>query len=407
MRLVLAQTFIIQSIGVALMLATTLIVSRLGGPAAQGSFAFVKSVIDLEVAIFSLGLPSAIVFMLNSTRQGYEQTSAYLLRYMVILLLILPVLNIVPFALLHGISGITEYLTRAVLIGIAASLLTAFSLFRSLLLVHTDGPKFSFVSNFQWLIIAACAAFFLNRNPFIFEIAYAVAGALSMMLVLCLIGRYQSLIRPSGNRKGIDFAILRQQSVQVLAQTILFSLQPFITNAFLMSQDPTQKSAGLFNVASLVITLPNLLVALVAPVLFNRWSKSLDWEGYLIVRKNALWIGGLVQVIALLSVPLIPLLLPAIFGKEFLQAAPAIIILILSVFAVLAGRVITPALQGLGRTDWVTLSCMGRAISAFFGALAAYWCGLPILYSVALGWCTGEYVALSILLLISGKGRTL
>ena len=389
------------------MLATTLIVSRLGGPAAQGSFALVKSVIDLEVAIFSLGLPSAIVFMLNITRQGYEQTSAYLLRYMVILILILPVLNIALFVIFYGISSLTEYLTRAVLIGIAAALLTAFSLFRSLLLVHTDGPKFSFVSNFQWLTIVTFVAFLLNRNPLIFEIAYTVAGALSMMLVLCLIAKYQSLVLTPGKRKGIDFAILRQQSLQVLAQTILFGLQPFITNAFLISQDPTQRSAGLFNVASLVITLPNLLVALVAPVLFNRWSKSLDWKGYLIIRKNALWMGGVAQVIALLSIPLIPLLLPAIFGEEFLQAAHPIFILILSVFAVFSGRVITPALQGLGRTDWVTVSCMGRAISAFLGALAAYCCGLPILYSVALGWCIGEYVALSILLLISGKGRTL
>ena len=88
MRKLLAQTFAIQGIGVMLMVGVTIMVARWGGTVSQGSFAIVKSTTDLMVAAFSLGLPPAIVFLLNRTGTGHAAVYRLILRYGLALMLV-------------------------------------------------------------------------------------------------------------------------------------------------------------------------------------------------------------------------------------------------------------------------------------------------------------------------------
>jgi O-antigen/teichoic acid export membrane protein len=410
MRKLIAQTFAIQGIGVGLMFALTLLVSRLGGPEAQGSFALVKSATDLLVGIFSLGLPSAIIYLLNKSGSGHGIVYRLSIQYGLVLALILPIITGAAIIFSGTESNINSVIMRSTVIGFAAALLTQLALLRAVLLVCTDGPLFSTLAIVQWLVLGVVALPLLHANVYAFEIAYCASGAACLLLVKLYLRHFG--IRASITvRKGqslLDWSVLYKQSGHVFIQTALFALQPFLTNAALARYDTSLTIAGLFNIASMVITLPNLLVALVAPVLFNRWSKSLDWVGMAAVVRNAWWIGIAGQLLALAALPSVGPVIIFIFGDQFVAATEATQIMLLATFAVITGRILTPALQGLGLTHVATWSCLCRMLVGLLTAIVVLCSGISSpLASMAIAWCASEYAALGILLLRVRRGRQL
>ena len=406
MRKLIAQTFAIQGISVALMFVLTLLVSRLGGPEAQGSFALTKSTTDLLVGIFSLGLPSAIIFTLNKSRRGHAAIYRRSMQYGLLLTLVLPVLTGIALMYSGTETNITAVVIRSTAIGLAAALMTQFALLRAILLVYTDGPLFSTLAIVQWLVLAIIALPLLNSGMYVFEIAYLGAGAVCLGVVVLYL-RHLGLSVAAGvqSQPPIDWLILCKQSGHVFVQTALFALQPFLTNAVLAHHDPSLTTAGLFNIASMVITLPNLLIALVAPVLFNRWSRSLDWVGMAEVTRNAWWVGIAGQILALAALPFVEPVVVIIYGAPFGAATEATQIMLLATLAIITGRILTPALQGLGLTHVATLSCLCRMIVGVLTAISAL-CDETTspLIAMAIAWCAGEYAALGILLLRIMRG---
>lgn len=397
MRKLLAQTFAIQGIGVMLMVGVTIMVARWGGTVSQGSFAIVKSTTDLMVAAFSLGLPPAIVFLLNRTGTGHAAVYRLILRYGLALMLVLPLLSL-PLIILGGIGQRGEVpIIQAVSIGLAGAWLTQFALLRGLLLTYTDGPVFSALSIMQWAVIAIVALVLLNRSAYVFEIAYALSGAVSLCSIFVYLRRFQSGDTKASSSE-IEWSLLRRQAMHALLQASIMGLQPFLTNLFVVHYAGTLTDVGLFSVASMVVTLPNLLVAMAAPVLYNRWSKSLDRQGMLIVRRNALLLGIAAQLAAVACFPFVQPVIRLIFGQPFVAATEAVYLLLLAALPIVCGRILTPALQGLGLTGQVTMSCIGRLVAAFVAATVATIYGMPILLAAAVGWCVGEYVALAFLL---------
>lgn len=398
MQRLIAQTIVLQGLGVLLMLGTTLLIARAGGAPVQGSFALVKSINDLQVALFCFGMPSAIVYLLNRTGSGHRVIYRWARRYTFLLLLTLPAVNIGLMSLINPGMPWTELLTRAALIGVASACGTGFALLRALLLVHTDGTMFSIMSILPWAIIAACVAFLIQRSPFVIEIAYGVSGVVSLWAIDWWVRRLL-FAKPGETEDGpIDLRVLKDQSINILVQATLFGVQVFMTNALLEAQDASLRSAGLFNVASMVITLPNLLVALAAPVLFNRWSKMLDLGGYRQIRNNSLKLAALAQGLAIAAIPLIAPLLALVFGAQFVQARDACLVMLFAVFAVFATRIITPALQGIGGNRTVTWSCVARLTAVGAGFAAVSLIGYSWLLAVSVGWALGEYAALMVLL---------
>lgn len=384
------------------MFTLTLLVSRLGGPEAQGSFALVKSATDLLVGIFSLGLPSAIIYLLNKSSGGQYVIYRHSIRYGLILAIVLPVLIGAATIVSGSETNISAAVIRSTAIGLAAALFTQFALMRAILLVYTDGPLFSTLAIVQWFVLAAVALPLLNTSIYVFELAYFVAGAVCLGVVMLYLRHFgvNTAITAEQEPTSIDWLVLCKQSGHVFVQSGLFALQPFLTNAVLARHDPSLTAAGLFNVASLVITLPNLLVALVAPVLFNRWSKSLDWIGLTKVTRNAWWVGVAGQLLALAALPLVKPVIILIFGAPFVAAAQATQIMLFATLAIITGRILTPALQGLGLTHVATWSCLSRMIVGILVAIFALFCApTPPLVAMAIAWCISEYAALGVLLL--------
>jgi O-antigen/teichoic acid export membrane protein len=391
----LAQTIAIQGLGVIVMFAVTLYVARVGGTTSQGSFAFVKSVTDLQVAIFSLGLPSAIIFMLNKRGTGHQAVFRKSLAYGATLSVILPIFTFAALKMVMNSEINTNVALQALTIGLAGAWLTLFALLRALLLVYSDGAIFSMLSILQWIIIGFSALTLLNRTPYVFEVAYCLAGAISLLAIIGYLHCTMYLgHKIDAASDAIDWRMLRQQSVHVMLQTSFFALQPFLTNAALAQTTDGLASIGLFNIASMVVALPNLLVALVAPVLFNRWSKSLDWSGIAAIRRNSLYLGAAVQIVAILSMPMVAPVIILLFGSAFVDATVATYILLLAILPIVTGRIITPAVQGLGRTDYLTRNSALRLTVSIATAALLICAGQPPLMTMAIAWCVGEYVAL-------------
>ena len=145
-----------------------------------------------------------------------------------------------------------------------------------------------------------------------------------------------------------------------------------------------------------MITGPNLLVAMVAPVLFNRWSKELTTNTLFPILRNIAIGSIIIQLAGSLLWPVAKPLVPVILGDRFSEYVPAMTLLVLSFFAVLSTRAMTPAFQGIGKNNWVTYSCTARFVSIL--ASLALFLNMPssfnILESSAWSWVIGEYAAL-------------
>lgn len=397
MKRLLVQTSLIQSLSVALMLATTLYATRVGGASAQGSLALVKSFNDLLVAIFALGLPSAIVITINRSGRAHSSIVRAIAIYSVILLPALPFVTCAAFVLFVD-GNQQNILGKSFLIGAGAAFFVSFALLRGVLLTFMDGPLFSFISILHWIFIFIATVLLINRTEMTFEIAYFVAGLCSLVLLWLNLRRPLLALPADIGHAPIDWKVLRAQSFHVAIQAVLYGLQPYLSTVLLARNDPGLVSAGLFNVAALMITLPNLLVALVAPVLLNRWSKDLDWMGLRNVRRHALVVAVIAQAIGLSAWPLVPLGLQTVFGDDFVQGTTAVRILLFAPFAVIAGRVLSPALQGLGRNRDVTTSCLWRLVALCATVAAMALAGYPLLTALSVGWVVGEYAALITLL---------
>ena len=412
MRRILTQTVGMQGLGVALMFGVTLLVSRLGGPESQGNFALVKSATDLQVAIFSFGLPPAIVFLLNRTGTGHRAAFRLSLLYGLVLVLVLPLLDFVLLLASGAVTGLPQIAAHAIGIGLASAAMTALALLRGLLLVHDDGPAFSSLSILQWAVIALVAVLLLNRSAYVFELAYLIAGIASLCAVLMLLQRtgcyriQESLTKNDSGSivdDGINWPIIRSQSGNVLLQAVTLGLQPFLSNLLLSRSEHGSVDVGLFNVASMVVVIPNLLVALVAPVLYNRWSKTLEWAGLSKIVRNALWLGVAAQCLTLLAMPLVEPVILLVFGEPFAAAATATRVLLLATLPIIAGRIVSPALQGIGSTLWVSVSCIVRLVVAISLTLAGMGLDASPILALAAAWCAGEYAALAVLLMKSLK----
>lgn len=400
----IVQTIVLQGLGALIMLATTLLIARTGGVTAQGSFALVKSINDLQVAICSMGLPAGVVYMLNKTGMGHRPLFRFSLRYGVFLLGALSLFDAGLLIVIRPALDLSTLALTAVLLGVAASFSTAYALQRGIALVRTDGLSFSLLSVVPPVVIALTVVALLNSAPHPVEFAYALSG------VLCLVAsaaylRHSLRSLPYGTAADINWPMLRGQSLQVFLQAVILGFQFFLSNAWLEGVDPTLALAGLFAVASMVVTLPNQVVAMVSPILYNRWSQSLDVAGFAIVRQNVLWLAAAAQALAFIGMALAPLLVPLIFGASFAAAVPAVWILLCTTFAVVAGRVLTPALQGMGNAALVTWSCAVRLVLIGFVVPAARAMGSDPLLAISMAWAVGEYGALVVLILATRQSR--
>jgi O-antigen/teichoic acid export membrane protein len=399
MRRVLLTSVLIQSLGTLSLFGLVVAISRIGGPQAQGMFANVKSWTDLLIALGQLGLPQGFVYAIN---KGYAAPGP---------LFRLSAVWASVFGVAAGaatlIAVFTGYLdkpqsfsigTMATCLGVNIGGMTMFCLVRGLLLTRTDGMLFAlYTIAAPVLLTILVGATFLASLTTPIEIPFAAAGTICA-IIAALVG----LIITQDHTKLLrtNYPVLIGQSASALAISMLSVLQPVLTFALIKLWGGDNHTIGLFNVASMAMMVSNVLFGMIAPVLFNRWSKSLTLAGAPALFRRLMRWTFIVACLSMVAIAIVPLLVVPIFGVAFAEAVLPTQILASGLAPVFYTRVAAPALLGLGLSHWNTGIAAVRTvlIGAIFVGLAV--AGMSPLFAATLAWAAAEWVTVALIVVV-------
>lgn len=396
---------VIQTLGAASSLLVIIALARVAGPAVQGEYAVYKSLIDVQVALLTLGLPSGFIYVVN---KGLVPG---------VLLARLSARGI-PLFVLFGAAITTGYLAQrdegtrhgllatAGLLTIAVAATTFYALMRGIVLTQTDGAVFAWLSALPSLLLMVLATAGAAFGWWSLEQSFAMSGVAAAVaaVVLHRSSRPQGLGSPPVCAVSRStWVVLRQQSFHSFLQGLFQGGTIFLTIAVMQGLGARVEEVGHFNAASLATVGPNLLVAMVAPVLYSRWTRTLrrDTRAPLIVR--ALRIAVVLQLMALPVIPLARPLLELLLGEGYRPAAVAMVPLLLAVLPLAATRIIAPALQATGDTHVATVAWGIRLCAPLALAPLAVWAMDDIVLWATTATAVGEYVALVAMLALERR----
>ena len=196
--------------------------------------------------------------------------------------------------------------------------------------------------------------------------------------------------------------VLRKQSVHSFVQGLCLSGAVFGTILAIQVLGGAVHDVGQFSVASLAVVGPNLFVAMIAPLLFNRWARSMTSTGRQRLVRQAVVAALALQVLVLPVLPFSVDVLTAVFGDDYREGAVAMTPLLLALFPLVVTRVVAPALQATGDTAIVSVSWAIRLAAPWVLLPAAAWVDDVVLWATLATAC-GEYAAMGAMLLLARR----
>ena len=194
--------------------------------------------------------------------------------------------------------------------------------------------------------------------------------------------------------------VLRKQSMHSFLQGLSMSGAVFGMILAIQVLGGAVHDVGQFSVASLAVVGPNLLVAMIAPVLFNRWARSMTSSGRQRLIRQAVVVGLSLQLLVLPLLPFSVEVLTSVFGDDYWEGAVAMTPLLLALFPLVVTRVVAPALQATGDTSVVSVSWAIRLAAPWVLLPAAAWVDDVVLWATLATAC-GEYAAMGAMLLLA------
>jgi len=383
----LTLAVVIQGIGAAVAILTLLGIARWLGPTVQGNFAIYKNWYDVVTLVLLFGTPQGIIYAIN--RDYISQAFAAHLS-VVATLVSIPVIFFIglgetAIGYLPENHGIVSELALA--LGCAGYICHGLS--RSILLTSRDGLLFSLISIAPTIGIAAIITFGgLLGTPRV-DLAFMFNG---LLCAACALASIANLRRAPRERKHGWRTVLFRQSSHFFVQSVLFSVQPLIVYA-LLQKSGDMRTVGIFSFALIGPVAINALIGMVAPILYNRWSKDLGGEVLRYIRGPILWASALFGAGLTLAMFVLAWLAVPVAGAAFAGAVPVIQLLAWSSIPLIFTRVAQPALLASGRTEIGTIIGLFRlacVVGVYFAATGAGWGSIT---AAALGWSLGEWVA--------------
>lgn len=396
----LVVNVVVQTLGAASSFVVIAALARVAGPSVQGEFAVYKSLIDVQVALLTLGLPSGFVYVVNKGLIPVTTLARGAARG-------LPVFLAVGLAISLGYLATRSELTEhglaatAGLLAVAVAATTYYALMRGIVLTQTDGAGFAWLSALPPISLMVLAVTGVGTGSWSLAVSFAASATLAAGAAVALYIR----TRPAGPVSPASpqaVPVLRKQSLHSFLQGLFQSGAIFATIAVMQALGASVSDVGHFNVASLAVVGPNLLVAMIAPVLYSRWTRTLtrSTRGPLVVR--ALRIAAAMQALALPLTFVITPLLVLLLGEAYEPAAHAMVPLLLAVLPLAATRIIAPALQATGDTSIASVAWGIRLAAPV--VLAPF----ALLIDDVVVWATvataiGEYAALAAMLVLARR----
>lgn len=397
----LVLNVVIQTLGAASSFVVIAALARVAGPAVQGEFAVYKSLVDVQVALLTLGLPSGFVYVVNKGLVSGALLARWSARGVPAFLVAGSLITFVYLAT-RGEPTEQGLPLTAGLLGVAVAATTYYALLRGVVLTQTDGAGFAWLSALPPMSLMVLAVAGVGFDAWSLAVSFAASALLAAAAALGLHRRTPAPAAVPAVTSASAWSTLRTQSFHSFLQGLFQSGAIFATIAAMQVLGARVTDVGHFNVASLAVVGPNLLVAMIAPVLYSHWTRTLTRATRGPLLRRSLKIAAGMQALALLLIPVVTPLLTFLLGEDYREAAVAMVPLLLAVLPLAATRIIAPALQATGDTSVASVSWGIRLAAPLVLAPLAVAIDEIVIWATVVT-AIGEYVALAAMLLLARR----
>lgn len=387
-----ATAVVIQSIGPVSALLVVVFVARFYGVEAQGVFTTLRALLDLLLVLFAFGMSSSLSYIINRLNTPKFQLTIYascfgMSVYLTCWLTLSLINNSGLLTLPNTESNVIIFMALACAFGVTVDL------WRGVLLALTDGPVYSFCIVLQPVILLTVIGFssFNTASP-TFTLYFCIANILATLITgFFLINRLEK--SRHFQSPNIFLKDLLSKGFQSLLQNVFLTLVPFTSIWLIQIGGWGTATVGLWGIAALVFQAIASPTVMIAPLLFNRWTKSDPVD----VIHHA---RSLSRTVLLVSIPFTAFvayttyhLVPVIFGKPFVGAVPAATIMTLCFPALLITRIFAAAIFAVGEAFFLTLLLGLRFILVLLAGLVTIGSSeAKVLTTLAISWLASEIV---------------
>lgn len=391
-RKAIASNVAVQAIGPASTFLTVFIIARRGGPSDQGQYAQMKAWVDLVVALGCFGFPQAFVYVINKAGASATTLARWSCLYS---LGFIPIAFVgsdiaVQLRLVSVPSGIP--IVSIAILTVSAAVLVLHGLWRGIYLSYNPRIPFAVFTILPAvaLSIFATVTMFSAWRRFDWMIFFATIPAIT---VAALMMRPITGVLNSPRYRDQPWRPLFSNGLHAFLQALLTALQPVIAYRLIRFEGGDNREIAFVNVGLFFVQGLTVPIAMVAPLLFARWTSAADWS--LLGRLNRLTVRAVlagVAIGAVLALAISPII-PVIFGRQYLGATSALQFMLLTVPLVCHVRIVAPALHANGYPIVNTTAGIVRLCVFFLIGVLLQRVIHNCVSSTALAWALAEVVS--------------
>jgi O-antigen/teichoic acid export membrane protein len=377
---------VIQAIGPVLLFFITFLIAKIGGAEIQGYYAVVTAWINIFVVIGLFGFPQSFIFLINKLNISHRILFKMSLYYTLFFFIFLMLITFIIFKLNMINEIIINSLRQIVVLGIPITILVFHGLLRSIYLTYNQGMLFAIFSILPGSLLFLFIFIGIVFNDFNFQLIYLLSSIPVLIIDIVL---FKPVLRNSKKQEIIDFPWkpLFEHGTQTFLQAVFFSLQPIIAYWFINKYIGSVLEIGYFNLGLFLVQGLLVPISMVAPLLFDYWTKNNDQMFILKFTKTKIFIlelliGGIMAFV-------LNYFIPVVFGSEYESSIEIAQILIFIIPVVIHTRVLMPFIHSKGYPILNTYSGLIRFI--VFLILSYLWMinvsqelvGLAVCWSIA------------------------
>lgn len=396
MKSAIGASIVIQGLGSLPPFLTIIILARFAGPEVQGTFSAFKTYIDLATSLLIFGFPQAFVYLINKELLRKEECINFSIIYALCCsFFLIPILligwNFGYIVMPDGQSLL--YFCLAIIFGGGAFIFNR--LIRAVYLTIDDGVLFALITSapaFMMLCAIVAAAF---SKAFPYDMAYFATGIGTLLATaVWLVALRRDIPYYAFQLPTFPKRMLLQQSVQTFIQSLSFTIQPVLTISTILYFGGGVDQVAYFSASIMLIAAANVLFGIIAPILFNRWSKLLDAHSFANIQSAAGRVAIIFFILGLVGLSVSGFLVTLCFGPEYIGAVTAFQLMSLTMAPVAFTRTIYPAIHAAGRPDLNTLSCLTRVGTSWVvQLLLSFTATMSPLSAAVWAWLIAEWCA--------------
>ncbi|HRP89098.1 MAG TPA: polysaccharide biosynthesis C-terminal domain-containing protein [Edaphocola sp.] len=365
----------------AIALLVSSLLSRLLGVSGIGQYQVIITTQTIAITILAMGFGNASIFFINNQKVSSVKIVSNILKvYFWIAILFIAIFSGVIF-LNSNYFGILDW--KCVLfftIGSAALLL--YNLLLPILYVDLDVIKIQILSVLSGVVLLFGVLLFYFFQQLDINVILAISGFSNFLPFLLLIYYLRNKIDLSIK---LDYSLIKKifiYGVKISATNFVFLLSSNLVIFLLKGQlENGFQEVGLFSRAATIVNMVVLIPSSIAPLIFSKWAgASKDKLGLEV--ETILRILNTINYLGIITIFLFgEKILILLFGKEFIDAVPALNVMILSIVFSAITIVLMNLYSSIGK-PMVILSVF--FVSLLITAIVAYFC-IPFLNSIGAG----------------------